>query len=99
MKPIFIDFYASWCANCTAFKEEVANNHALNEALRNTAIAVKLVDQEPEFEQFREHPDHRHLKIGLPYFAILNADGSLKWSSTDYKATSKMVEVLTGQAG
>ncbi|MFI3195946.1 MAG: cytochrome c biogenesis protein CcdA [Methylococcaceae bacterium] len=98
-KPIFIDFYASWCANCTAFKEEVANNHALNEALRNTAIAVKLVDQEPEFEQFREHPEHRHLKIGLPYFAILNADGSLKWSSTDYKATSKMVAVLTGQAG
>lgn len=98
-KPIFIDFYASWCANCTAFKEEVASNPTLNEALRTAAIAVKLVDQEPEFEQFREHPEHRHLKIGLPYFAILNADGSLKWSSTDYKATNKMVAVLTGRAG
>jgi thiol:disulfide interchange protein DsbD len=97
-KPIFIDFYASWCANCTAFKAEAANNPALNEALRNNAIAVKLVDKEPEFEQFRGNADHRPLKIGLPYFAILTADGQLKWSGTDYKATQKMVTELTRRA-
>jgi thiol:disulfide interchange protein DsbD len=93
-KPIFIDFYASWCANCTAFKTETANNSALNQALRETAIAVKLVDKEPEFEQFRNNPQHRPLKIGLPYFAILSADGQLKWASTDYKATQQMIDSL-----
>lgn len=95
-KPIFIDFYASWCANCIAFKAEAANNIQLNQALREKAVAVKLVDKEPEFEKFREHPEHRQLKIGLPYFAILSPDGKLLWSSTDYQATEQMVAVLTG---
>lgn len=95
-KPIFIDFYASWCANCIAFKAEAANNSQLNQALREKAVAVKLVDKEPEFEKFREHPEHRQLKIGLPYFAILSPDGKLLWSSTDYQATEQMVAVLTG---
>lgn len=93
-KPIFIDFYASWCANCVAFKAETKNNAALNEALRTKAIAVKLVDKEPEFEKFRENPAHRQLKIGLPYFAIVKADGSVLWSGTDYQATEKMIAVL-----
>jgi thiol:disulfide interchange protein DsbD len=96
-KPIFIDFYASWCANCIAFKEQTANNSQLNQALRSQAIAVKLIDKEPEFEQFREHPEHRQLKIGLPYFAILSTDGKLLWSSTDYTATEQMVAVLNQQ--
>jgi thiol:disulfide interchange protein DsbD len=93
-KPIFIDFYASWCANCVAFKEATKTNAALNEALRTKAIAVKLVDKEPEFEKFRENPAHRQLKIGLPYFAIVKADGSVLWSGTDYRATEKMIAVL-----
>jgi thiol:disulfide interchange protein DsbD len=34
------------------------------------------------------------LKIGLPYFAIVKADGSVLWSGTDYQATEKMIAVL-----
>ncbi len=93
-KPIFIDFYADWCANCIAFKAEVAHNLRLNQVLKEKAVAVKLVDKEPEFEKFRADREHRQLKIGLPYFVILSADGELIWSSTDYKATEKMVAVL-----
>ena len=97
-KPIFIDFYASWCANCTAFKEETVSNESLNHALRESAIAVKLIDKEPDFEKFRDNPEHRQLKIGLPYFAILSPDGKVTWSGTDYKATEKMVSVLDNGA-
>ena len=93
-KPIFIDFYASWCANCTEFKKESANNEQLNQALREKAVAVKLVDKEPEFEKFRASQEHRQLKIGLPYFAIITPEGKLVWSGTDYKATQKMVAEL-----
>ena len=93
-KPIFIDFYASWCANCVEFKKSTETNTALNEALRTKAIAVKLIDKEPEFEKFRENPAHRQLKIGLPYFAILKSDGSVLWSGTDYQATDKMIAIL-----
>ncbi len=93
-KPVFIDFYASWCANCTEFKKEAENNAELNQALREKAIAVKLVDKEPEFEVFRANQAHRQLKIGLPYFAIITPDGKLSWSGTDYKATQKMIAEL-----
>lgn len=93
-KPIFIDFYASWCANCTEFKKETAQNEQLNQTLREKAIAVKLVDQEPDFEKFRADQEHRQLKIGLPYFAIITPDGKLAWSGTDYKATQKMIAEL-----
>ncbi len=98
-KPIFIDFYASWCANCVAFKEEVSRNSKLNHVLRENAVAVKLVDNEPEFEKFRAHADHRPLKIGLPYFAILSPSGQLIWSGTDYKATEKMMSILLENQG
>lgn len=93
-KPIFIDFYASWCANCVAFKAETANNPELNRALRENAVALKLVDKEPEFETFRANPEHRQLKIGLPYFAIISSAGKLIWSGTDYKASEQMIAVL-----
>ena len=93
-KPIFIDFYASWCANCVAFKAATASNAELNAALRNKAVALKLVDKEPEFEEFRETPEHRQLKIGLPYFAILSPEGTLIWSGTDYTAVAQMISVL-----
>jgi len=66
----------------------------LNYALRELAIPLKLVDKEPEFEAFKQKPEHRNLKIGLPYFAILDAEGNAKWSGTDYKATRTMISVL-----
>ncbi|KJV06182.1 protein-disulfide reductase DsbD family protein [Methylocucumis oryzae] len=93
-KPIFIDFFASWCANCVAFANETASNKLLNETLKSKAIAVKLVDNEPEFEQFRADPQHRQLKIGLPYFVIISPAGKIMWSGTDYKATTTMVSEI-----
>lgn len=93
-KPLFIDFYASWCANCLAFSEETKTNLSLNKALREIAIPLKLIDKEPEFEAFKQDPKHRQLKIGLPYFAILDSEGNLKWSGTDYKAAKTMVTEL-----
>jgi thiol:disulfide interchange protein DsbD len=93
-KPIFIDFYASWCANCIAFSQETTDNQPLNRALREQAVALKIVDNTPAFEAFKNMPEHRQLKIGLPYFAILNSDGVLQWSGTDYKASQTMIKVL-----
>ena len=93
-KPIFIDFYASWCANCLAFAEETVNDGALNKALREQSVPLKMVDQTPEFEIFKQSPEHRQLKIGLPYFAILDSHGVLQWSGTDYQTTQTMINVL-----
>jgi len=93
-KPIFIDFYASWCANCLAFAKEAVNDEALNQALRELSIPLKIIDKTAEFETFKQSPEHRQLKIGLPYFAILDSNGVLQWSGTDYKAKTTMINVL-----
>jgi thioredoxin:protein disulfide reductase len=97
-KPMFIDFFASWCANCVEFKKQTASNPELNQALRDKAIAVKLIDQEPDFEQFKADAAHRPLKIGLPYFAIINSDGQVVWTGTDYKATDTIIAELNRQS-
>jgi len=94
-KPIFIDFYASWCANCLAFAKETVTNQALNTALRELAIPLKIIDKTPEFEAFKQSPEHRQLKIGLPYFAIVDSQGKVHWSGTDYTAYRSMIKVLT----
>jgi len=93
-KPIFIDFYASWCANCTAFRKQTETNQALNKMLRDDVIALKLVDKEAEFERFRNDPNYRALKIGLPYFAVLSATGKKCWSGTDYQAIDTMIAAV-----
>lgn len=95
-KPIFVDFYADWCANCVAFKGLTESDPDLNRVLREKTIAVKLIDGEPEFEVFRNDPNHRQLKIGLPYMAILAPDGATIWSTTNYEATSQIIAVLNG---
>lgn len=71
------------------------NNSALNKALREDAVTLKLIDGEPEFEKFRNNPEHRQLKIGLPYFAMLTPEGQLVWSGTDYKATRTIIKELS----
>jgi len=63
-----------------------------NEAI--SCLLMKLVDKEPEFEAFKQKPGYGDLKIGRPYFAILDAEGNAKWSGTDYKAAKTMVSVL-----
>ncbi|MDQ7089535.1 MAG: cytochrome c biogenesis protein CcdA [Methylococcales bacterium] len=93
-KPIFIDFYASWCANCIAFSKKTETDLHLNQVLREEVIALKLVDKEPEFERFRHDPKYRALKIGLPYFAVLSKAGDKCWSGTDYQATETMITAI-----
>ncbi len=93
-KPIFIDFYAAWCANCVAFRDMTQSHARLNQALREQAIALELIEGEPDFEAFKQRSEHRSLQIGLPYFAILTPDGHLSWSGTDYQAVDVMLEAL-----
>jgi thiol:disulfide interchange protein DsbD len=93
-KPIFIDFYASWCANCIAFSKQAETHQRLNQMLREDVIALKLVDKEAEFERFRNDPQYRALKIGLPYFAVLSKDAKKCWSGTDYQAIDSMIAAV-----
>tara|TARA_B100000315_G_scaffold163184_1_gene151672 strand:- start:144 stop:611 length:468 start_codon:yes stop_codon:yes gene_type:complete len=92
-QPIFIDFFAYWCANCLEFEKLSVKNEKLNKILQN-AVLVKIYDTDPVFEIFKNDPAHRELKMGLPYFTILRPNGEFFWKGTQYNAVETMGKMI-----
>lgn len=92
-KPIFIDFYADWCANCIAFKKLSVSSDELNQALQK-AILLKIYDTDEVFKNFKEDPKYGELKTGLPFFVILKPDGKFFWKGTQYDAVKTMKKMI-----
>ena len=97
-KPLFVDFYAHWCANCKAFQQLAGSDTQLNVAL-SQAILVKIYDTDPSFRTFQQDPRYPELKgVGgqplLPLFAIYSPQGMLVWKGQDYQAVRTMIAQL-----
>lgn len=92
-KKMFVDFYADWCTNCNAFEELTQSDSALNEALQGVVL-LKIKDQDPIFETYVKDSRFEELKIGLPLFVILDAEGNLLYKNTDYQDTETMIQTL-----
>ena len=92
-KPVFIDFYADWCANCVAFKKLSLRNTVLNKALKK-AVLLKVYDTDKQYENFREDPLYAELKRGLPFFVILKSEGDFFWKGTQYNAVNTMKRMI-----
>ncbi len=52
-QPLFVDFYATWCANCKEFERLALRNTQLNTALQR-AVLVKIYDTDPIFPTFQK---------------------------------------------
>ncbi len=97
-KPLFVDFYADWCANCKAFGQLAVQNPTLNSALQN-AVLMKVYDTDINFPSFQQDSHFPELRgVGgqpfLPLFAIYSPQGELIWKGQDYKAVNTMVAAL-----
>ncbi|NUM42479.1 MAG: thioredoxin family protein [Leptospiraceae bacterium] len=92
-KKIFIDFYADWCSNCKKFQSLTLSDKELNHALSET-ILYKIYDTDPEFEEYAKQKEYSELKIGLPFFVILDKEGKLIFKTTDYLRTRDMIRFL-----
>ncbi|PJZ47052.1 protein-disulfide reductase DsbD family protein [Leptospira brenneri] len=93
-KPIFIDFYADWCTNCKEFQKLTLSDKEWNETFKNKAILWKVYDTDPIFEEFANNPEYPELKIGLPFFLILDANGKRIYKSNDYLDTKGMIDAV-----
>lgn len=97
-KPLFVDFYATWCANCKAFHRLAESNDQLNNALQQ-AVLVKIYDTDEIFETFQRDENYPELGgVGgqpfLPLFAIYSDQGALRWKGQDYRAITTIVSQL-----
>lgn len=94
-KPVFVDFYGSWCANCKAFDEMTQANGELSKAL-SQAVLLKVRDTDPQFKMWQTDPRFPELKVGLPFFVIMDAEGNLIYKTSDYTRTDEMMLFLEG---
>jgi thiol:disulfide interchange protein DsbD len=94
-KPVFVDFYGSWCANCKAFEELTHTNEALGKALGG-AVLLKIRDTSPDFKVWQNDSRFPELKVGLPFFVIMDASGKLLYKTSDYTRIDEMMLFLEG---
>lgn len=92
--PIFIDFYADWCTNCKEFQKLTLSNEDWNSTFQKDVVLWKVYDTDPIFEEFFNNPNYPELKIGLPFFLILDAEGKMLYKSNDYLDTKGMIETI-----
>lgn len=94
-KPIFVDFFAYWCANCKEFEYLTVSDKKLIEGLKH-AVLLKIYDTDPEFKGFQNDNRYTELKVGLPFFIIMDTDDHLIYKTSDYTRTEEMLLFLGG---
>ncbi len=95
-RPVFIDFYADWCANCVEFGKLAVQNAELNRALQK-AVLIKIYDTDPIFLEYQSNPDYPELTIGLPFFLVLSPDNAFIWKGSNYLDTRSMIAAIEGK--
>jgi len=87
-KPILLEFYADWCVPCIEMEKTVFKDPAVTKELKNNFYFVRL-NTEKEQDIFCEGetlPILDCLELweipGIPAFAVLDKDGSLKHTTT-----------------
>ena len=95
-KVVFIDFYAHWCSNCKDFTRLILKDKRLGASLRK-AVLVKIYDTDPVFEKYKKDPRFPELRIGLPFFVVLDSEGKLLWKTTNHRDSRGMERAIKGE--
>lgn len=71
-RPVFVDFYASWCKNCSAMEHTTFAAAAVKERLAGYHV-VRLQTEHPNQSPAKEVLDHFQV-LGLPSFVVLQPE-------------------------
>ena len=79
-KPILIDFYAVWCANCYELKEKVF----VNEDLKNF-IDDNLIFTEVDVDKYKNISDEYNVKW-LPWIIVIDSDKNILYTKNSFSS-------------
>lgn len=69
-KPIFVDFWATWCKSCMYMEKTTFSDADVRKRLESEFIVLKLQTEQPRKSPAKEILDHYEI-IGLPTYLIL----------------------------
>jgi thiol:disulfide interchange protein len=69
-KPIFVDFWATWCKSCMYMEKTTFSDADVRKRLESEFIVLKLQTEQPRKSPAKEILDHYEV-IGLPTYLIL----------------------------
>jgi thiol:disulfide interchange protein DsbD len=92
-RKVFVDFSASWCANCKEFARIAREDAEFNKAL-SKAVLLKVNESTPLFATYEKDSRFLELRIGLPFFIVTDAEGNLIYKTSDYLKTEEMAMFL-----
>lgn len=70
-QPLFVDFHASWCKDCSAMDDTVFNRSEVKDRLHQF-IAVRYAAEQPNTAPAKLLLDHFNL-VGLPAYLVLSS--------------------------
>ena len=73
-RPVFIDFWATWCKNCHAMEKTTFNDARVKDRLASY-IVVRYQVERPDQSPARELLDYFQF-IGLPSYVVLSPGAS-----------------------
>ena len=79
-KPILIDFFAVWCANCYELKEKVF----VNEELKNF-IDNNLIFTEVDVDKYKNISDEYNVKW-LPWIIVIDSDKNILYTKNSFSS-------------
>jgi thiol:disulfide interchange protein len=70
-RPLFVDFHASWCKDCSAMDATVFNRAEVKKSLQNF-VAVRYAAEQPDAAPAKPLLDHFNI-VGLPTYLVLSS--------------------------
>lgn len=86
-KPMFIDFYATWCGPCKMMDRQVFSDAKVAKFFNGNFVSYKMNGESPEGMKFA-----RKLRPeGYPTFAFLNAKGKIVHTEIGFLQTDALL--------